>query len=252
MDALSLLILLLVLALISLIAVSAINQFQTRKKRVSRQLSQIKRRVEELDEIAIMLDRLLESASVSVELNNEAIELLDHMQQLDPDNQALPVAIENARRLANELNDTNRTRDLNRIQESDAALAKTLFLINEAGRILRKRQSKGKLEISKLEAYIHELSWSYLMVGVTTNVAQGHKCINRGNILRGFAFYKKAQELAIQTSSQDERRHRLIAELSDMMSNRRRYISPDLMPETEFNPSDQAVPFQKQSVNQDT
>lgn len=208
----------------------------------------MKRRVDELDEMALALDHLVESPEIAAELNTEAVDLLEAMLQLAPEDQVLEVSLHNAQQLTEELRNPTRERDINRIQDSDAAIARSLYLLNEAGRILRKRQSKGKLELSRMESYIHELAWSHLMVGVTTHVAQGHKCVKKGNILRGFAFYKKAQEVAIQTSTQDTRRHQLISELSDIMSNRRKSLSPELMPEVGYNPPEHSLSAENQAA----
>lgn len=240
MNPSTLLLVLVLLALMSLLIVSAVNQRQTRSRLIARRMIQMKRRVEELDEMALNLDRLVESPNLAERIIEEAIDMIHRMQKLDPKSQPLEVSLQNAEHLAEELHNPSRNREIYRLQESDAAIAKTLYQLNDAGRILRKRQARGSLELAQMEAYIQDLSWAHMMVGIVSNVAQGHKALNRGDILKAYAFYKKAQQVAIQTSHSDERRHKLIKEISDILANRRKFLSLEFMPENDFNPSENA------------
>lgn len=236
MSVASLLTFCLAMAFLSLIIVSAVNQRQSRARMISRQVAQMKRRVTELEDMVLTVDRLVDSADLARHLNEEVIHLIRSMERLDAGSQTLQVNLHNAEQLGEELRNPGRQREIYRLQESDSAIARALFQLNDAGRVLRKRQASGKLEVAQLEAFIKELAWAHLMVAVVSNVAQGHKALNRGDVLRAYAFYKKAQQVAMQTSLADDRRHRLIRELSDMLQNRRKSLSTDLMPETQFNP----------------
>lgn len=237
MNPATLLLILILLAMMSLLIVSAVNQRQTRSRLIARRLIQMKRRVEELDEMALSLDRFVESPYIAVQIIDEAVDMIHSMQKLDPGSQPLEVSLQNAERLADELRNPSRNREIYRLLESDAAIARALYQMNDSGRILRKRQARGRLEMAQMESYIQELSWAHMMVGVVSNVGQGHKALNRGDVLKAYAFYKKAQQVAIQTSNSDERRHKLIKELSDILANRRKFLSLEFMPESEYNPS---------------
>jgi len=238
MSDLQLVLLFLGLAMTSLLVVSAVNQRQTRTRLVARKLAQMKRRAAELEEMAVSLDSIVESPDVARFINDEVLDMIAVMIKLDSNSQSLRVAQENAERLADELRDPSRKREIYRLQESDAALARTLFHLNDAGRILRRRQAAGKMEISQLQECIQDLAWSHMMVAVVSHVAQGHKAMRRGDVLRSLAFYKKAQQVALQTSSSDNRRHQLIKELSELMNNRRRALSLTFMPESDYNPEE--------------
>ncbi|WP_075185365.1 hypothetical protein [Teredinibacter haidensis] len=220
----------------SLLVVSAVNQRQTRTRVISRKLGQMKRRADELEELAVTVDRLVNSPEIARHINDEVIDLITTMIQLDPTSQTLPVLRYNAEQLAEEMRNPARHREIYRLQESDANIARTLYQLTDTGRILRRRQAAGKLEVAQMEAFIGDLSWTHLMVGVVSHTIQGHKSMARGDVLRAYAFYKKAQQVALQSSTNDDRRHALIRELSELMSGQRKFLSPVLMPETEFNP----------------
>lgn len=231
MSSISTLILFLALIMVSLLVVSAINQRQTRRRLIARKLLELKRRTTELDELASMIDSVVESPQIAGIVNDEAIDTIHAMLRLDPNSQALQVLLHSMQEKAHEFENLGRSREIYRLRESDAAIARTLYELNETGRILRRRQSAGKLEMAELETYIRDLAWSHLLVGVVSNVGQGQKCLERGDILRAHAFFKKAQQVAIKTSSTDERRHRLIKEATDLMNNRSKMLSQEFMPE---------------------
>lgn len=196
----------------------------------------MKRRVAELEEFAAALDTLVENPAIAIAVCEEAIDIIQAMMRLSPNSHYLEANMNTAQQLYDQFSDPSRARDLYRLQQSDASIARSLYILNEAGRILRKRETKGALELAQMEMYIHELAWAHLMVSVVSHVAQGHKAYSRGDVLKAYAFYKKAQQVAIQTNSGDERKHQLVREIGEMMSNKRRFLSVSIMPETDYNP----------------
>ncbi len=237
MSDLSLVVLFLIVAMTALMLVSAVNQRQRRSRLISQKLTQMKRRVTDMEELAVSIDSLVDSPHIARYVNDEVLEMIDKMLLLDRGSQGLLVMKENAERLAEELNNPHRERETYRLQESDSAIARCLYQLNDAGRIIRKRQASGHLEIAQMESCIHDLAWAHLMVAVVSNVAQGHKAMNRGDVLRAFAFYKKAQQVAMQTSTTDERRQELITQITDMLNNKRKALDTKFMTETQHNPS---------------
>ena len=183
------------------------------------------------------MDTLVDSPDIARHVNDEVIDMITLMMQMDTNSQPLQITMHNAQLLAEEFRNTERSRDIYRLRESDSAIARTLYQLNDAGRVLRRRQAAGKMEVAQLEASIRDLSWTHMMVGVISNIAQGHKALNRGDVIRAYAFYKKGQQVAVQTSNSDERRHTLIKEISELMNNQRKSLSLSLMPESQYNPS---------------
>ncbi|WP_245792258.1 hypothetical protein [Teredinibacter waterburyi] len=231
-----------IIAFVSLIVVSAANERQSRARIVARKLEQMKRKLSEMEELVLTVDTLVESPTIARILNDEVVDVIRSMVKLDPNSQAIRVTLEASEDRAESLRAPNRKRDVYRLRESDARVARARYLLNEAGRILRHRQAKGKIEVSELETYIRDLSWANMMVAVVSQVAQGHKSVSRGDVLKAFAFYKKAQQIAVQTSIGEDRRHNLIKELTDLMNGRIKVLSPQFMPENQFNPSPSSKP----------
>ncbi len=233
----------LILAFISLVSVSIVNSRQTRKRLISQRLSQLKRKVGEMEELAVALENLTGSVAIERIVLEEVIDTLNGMKQLSEESQTLDLNLQNAIQRAQEISGPAYSCSLYRIMESDATIARAQYHLSEAGRILRKRQAGGRIELAEMNTYIVELAWAHLMVSVISMIGQGHKAVRRGDVLRGFSFYKKAQEAAMASPISDDRRHQIIKELGDILANRRKSISIQLMPETDLNP-DLAPPSQ--------
>jgi len=226
----------LLLTFCSLVAVSYVNRQQLRSRLVAQKIAQLKRRILELEELGALVEPLVENMGIVKIVCEEVIELIQKTQALDSHSHYLEVNLANARERINVLDSQVRQQPLWRIQNSDAAIARAQFSLNETGRIIRRQESAGLMEEAEMEAYIGELAWSNAMVTIMSLIAQGHQALNHGDILKAYAYYKKAQQVLIQTNHGDERRQRLIKEVGEMMNNRRKFISIDLMPEAEFNP----------------
>ncbi|WP_049762611.1 hypothetical protein [Saccharophagus degradans] len=227
----------LMLVIGALLTVSFVNQQQMRSRVINQKVAQLKRRVGELDEMASSLESLVESLAIPKTILDEMLEVLNTIDKLEPNNPFCESTRISTEQRIEDLMDATQSHATYRAQPSDAAIARTKYLLNEAAMIIRKRQVAGKLEIVEMEAFINELAWASLMVVVITHVVEGHKAVNRGDVLKAYAFYRKAQQVLIKGSINEERRHRMIKELSEIMGNKRKTLSKDLMPETQHNPS---------------
>lgn len=237
MSNLNLVIICLLLAVGALFLVSAINAQQTRKRLINQKLHQLRRKIAELEEVAAALESLTGKSEIPIIITQEVIDVVQGMQQLALSDQTLQLSLDSAIKKLEELSTSASSCNLYRLFNSDAAIAHAQHLLSEAGRILKKRQAQGKMEVTQMSSLIEELAWSHLMVSVVSLVGQGHKAVKRGDIMRAHAFYKKAQETAMQSNISDDRRHRWIKEITDIMMNKQRTISTELMPETTYNPA---------------
>lgn len=237
----STILLLLALAGSSLIIVSFINQRQTRARIIGQKLNQMKRRVSELEDLSSAIESLVESEKIPQVVCDDVIDMLSGMLNVDPHNSLFQISLDNAKMRRQDLENSGAKSTLNRLMESDAAIAKAHFTLNEAARIIRKRQSADKLQAAEVDTLLQDLSWADLMVDVISNVGQGHKAFNNGDVLRAFAFYRKALEVIIQAKHKDERQNDIISELGEILNNKRRALSPRLMPETQYNPTKSAA-----------
>ncbi|WP_370978689.1 hypothetical protein [Agaribacterium sp. ZY112] len=226
------------LAIFALFFVSLINHRQMRHKLIHQRLVKLRKKVAELEELSVEVETLTGSRVITGILIDHIIDLLDGMLELAPSSQSLEITRENALARRDELHNSEFQVQLNRIRESDAQIARAQFALNEAGVIIRKRQAAGRLELSQMNQLIEELAWAKMMAAVVSLVVQGHKSMGGTDVLRGFSFYKKATQCAMEANSTDERRHKLIKELAELANNKRKALSLDLMPEAQFNPKE--------------
>lgn len=238
MSTTSVALILLLFTLLSLLVVSAINKRETRTRLINQKLAQMKRRALELQELSVALEPLVENNKIPQLINDEAIDVLKAMLKLSPNNNFFALNLENAQQRAADLQNANMRCPINRLMESDAAIARAQYMITEAARIVRKRHAAEFIPAAEMDNLLRELNWANFMVKITANVAQGHRAVNRGDSLRAFAFYRKALEIATEGGGyKDDRQGRLIFEIGEILNNKRMALSPNLMPETQYNPT---------------
>ncbi len=246
MSASTLVVLLLLIALAALLVVGYAEHQHARAMALQRQLQQLRRRIFDLEEILLAVEPVVESLAIPLLVNEEQLDVIYAALQLDPDSETLIAHRERNEQRAQELEEFDRPRSVNRLLDSDSSIAYAQYNINEAMRVLRSQHAKGNLEIAELDLFLNELTWAQVMVHVISMVAQGHKAITRGNRLSALAYYRKAQQKLIDTMHSDERRLTMISQLTELLSGTRAALSVDLMPETTYNPdidSPQAQPM---------
>jgi hypothetical protein len=236
MNSITIIVCFLCLMAFSLIVVSFANGVQTRGRLIHQKKFQLKRRIDELEEICTAIEPLLESVLIPKLINEEVLDLIRSLEQLDPNEPVIDIKRGNALEVADNLSSGVRLQPLYRVQPSDAAIARNKYCLTEASRVVRRHQLIGRLDTTELEAYIDELAWAHLMVEVVSLVSQGHKAVNRNEPMIAYGFYRKAQNSLLAANVRDDRRHRFIKEISEIFSGKRLSISTDLMPESEFNP----------------
>lgn len=241
MSSFSSVIILLAITAVSLFIVSLINERQTRARVINQKLNQMKRRVGELEELSASLEPLVDDPQIPQVINDEAIHLIESMLRVAPGNAYYQMSLESAQQRGNDLSTPGRKVEIFRLMESDAAIARSQYALSEAARIIRKRQASGHLQVAEMENMLKDLSWANFMIKVTSNVAQGHKAINRGDVLRAYAYYRKALEVATEGGHKNEQQNQIINELGEILSSKRRALSPSLMPETLHNPEKGAL-----------
>ncbi len=246
MNSVSMLTLCIILALASLGLVSVINRIQTRSRVVRQKSQSVRRRIRELEELCAAVEPLIESVIVPRMINEEVIQLIQTVIKLDSGAKYLDAHLEQAQVLAREFSQDHRTQPLYRLMASDSAIAKAKFYITEAARVIRRHHSLDIIQAAELEANIKELNWAHLMVGVISHVGHGHKAVSRQDYVVAYSYYRKAQNMLINGQQDEQRRHQYIRELSELLSNKRGALSTELMPESEFNPTQNALQLPKE------
>lgn len=231
-------IVLLSLMVCSLMVVSIVNRIQTRNKLVRQNIQRMRFRIDDLEEICAGIEPLLESVLIPKLLNEEILDLIQSIKKLDATATHLDTKLEQAQALAQTLGAGQRTQPYFRVMPSDTAIAKHQHFLTEAARVVRRHHTLGRLQIDEMETYVRELSWAHLMVEVVSHVAQGHQAVNRDDPIVAYGFYRRAQNLLMNAHTSDDRRHRIIRELTEILNGTRLALSSDLMPETNFNPTE--------------
>lgn len=232
-----------VVIILALGIVSMANRVQTRNRVIRLKTQRLRARMVELEDICLSISPLLDTPSVPKLINEEVIDLIRSMIQLDNEASTLLEAnLENALNLEKVFDSGQTALPMDRIQPSDAAIAKQQYYLSEAGKIVRRHHSLARIQDAEMNAHIQELSWAHLMVGVVAHVAQGHQGVNRNDPMVAFGHYRNAQAILINANQNDEKGHRWVREIRELMTGERFTISTDLMPETEFNPT-QSIDF---------
>ncbi len=236
MSAFASLIMLVMIAVGAMGVVAYSNYKVEQAKKIRHRLQKHKVRVEELEDVVLALDQLCESRAIPRLVNDEVIDMYEEMIELDPKAVYLQAGFSNAKMRSEALSDELSPRDISRLCNSDARIARLRAYLTEASNILKKQHNQGKLSTTEMQNFVTELEWLYLQVYVISNIAQGHKAYTRQDILTANAFYKKAQTELISSGHPDERRHKMIKQLADVLFGRRKSLDTELMPEDEFNP----------------
>ena len=112
-------------------------------------------------------------------------------------------------------------------RDSDAQIARAQLQINAAIEFLPLLASKGKITGSDLETFLNELRWAGLMVSVMSFVAQGERALVISDRFSGLAFFRKAQQLLMESLHPDPKRITIIRELSEIIDGERVKLSDE-------------------------
>lgn len=237
-----------ILLVASLLVVSLVNRQQTRKRLITEKIWQLRRKLTELEEITAVIEPFVESPMIPKAMNDEVIDLIHTINKLDSSITYLQSNLRTAQLLAESYAAQKATTALNRIQMSDAAIARAQSYLQEAARVVRNQQLVGRISITEMDAFLQELTWAHLMVDVLSHIGQGHKALTRADVLTAYGYYRNAQNKLMTANINDDRRNRMIREITEILQNKRKSISLDLMPETSLNPS-KDTPDLPQEVN---
>jgi len=225
------------LIIFSLVVVGFANRIQMRNRLVGHKLQQMNLRIDELQAVCAGIEPLLESVLIPRLINEEVLDLIQSVKRLDAKASFVDIKLEHAQTLARALDAGQRTQPFYRGQPSDAAIAKHKHYLTEAARVVRRHRALGRLQTDEMDAYIRELAWTHLMVDVISYILQGHKAVTRKDPVVAYGYYQRAQNLAVSSKVSDDRRHRLVREIGEILAGKRLTIGTDLMPESNFNPT---------------
>jgi hypothetical protein len=225
----TLIVILVFLMLVTLSGVSVINRIQQRQRQRRLQQRRLRIQVEELTEIVSCLEQTLPNRTITKHINDMIIDLQQQMLVLEEKNhEHIEAAIIKSELYSEELLNPKNRQSINYQRESDAQIAKTQLYLNEAMHLVMQLAAQGTINEVELDAYLVELRWAYLMVSVMSYIGQGDKSMAISDRFSAQAFYRKAQQLLMESMHQDPRRIKMIKELSEMVDGDRVGLSRDL------------------------
>jgi hypothetical protein len=225
----TLIVILVFLMLITLFAVSVIDRIQQRQRQRRLQQRRLRVQVEELIEVVNCLEQALPNRTITKHINDMVISLQQQMLILEDKNpELIEAAIQKSELRSDELLNPGNRQAITYQQESDAQIAKTQLHINSAMHLVTQLAAQGTINEVELDAYLVELRWAYLMVSVMSYIGQGDKSMAISDRFSAQAFYRKAQQLLMESMHQDPRRMKMIKELSELVDGGRASLSREL------------------------
>lgn len=217
------------LMFVALLGVSVINRIQIRHR--ERRLEQRRLRVqaEALGEVVSCLEQTIPNRVIIKHVNEMIIEIQQQMLALEDKNPALiEAAIRKSEQVSEELLGVQQRPHISYQRDSDAQIAKTQLHLKETMHLMTTLAANGTINEAELETYLSELRWAYLMVSVMSYIAQGEKSLGISDRFSAQAFYRKAQQLLMESMHQDPRRLKMIKEISEIVDGDRVSLSQEL------------------------
>lgn len=225
----TLIVILFFLMLITLVAVSVINRMQQIQRQRRLQQRRLRIQAEELIELVISLEQTVPNRMIVKHINDMVISIQQQMLVLeDKSPEHIEAAIRKSELYSEELLNPNYKKATSYQRESDAQIAKTQLHLNEAMHMITQLAAQGNINEVEMDTYLSELRWAYLMVSVMSYIGQGDKSMSISDRFSAQAFYRKAQQLLMESMHQDPRRLKMIKELSEMVDGGRVGLSRDL------------------------
>jgi hypothetical protein len=249
MNAFTSLLLLIAIAALSMGVVAYSNHLVAKAKKTVFRLEKMKVRVEELEDVVLVLDGLCEKRIIPKLINDEIINNYEMMIEIDIKATYLKAGLNNAEARAAELSNESSPRHISRACKSDAQIARYQVYLGESLEILRRQHMNSKFSNQDLQAFNSEINWLQLQIKVISNIVQGHKAYAQHGVLRANGFYKRAQNELLKSSHPDPRRTKMITQMTDVLFGRRKSLDADLMPETDFNPDEVALDEALEELN---
>jgi len=224
-----------VLMLVALIGVSSINRIQQQERLRRLQQRHIRLQAEELNEVVFCLEQTVPNRLIAKLFNDVVISLLQHILRLETKSTGhIETAIQKAEAHSDMLANPKEAVRTTYQRDSDAQIAKAQLHIMEAINLLPQLTAQGRITEIEMDVYLTELRWAHLMVAVMSYIGQGEKSMAISDRFSAQAFYRKAQQLLMESLQQDPRRLKLIKELSEMIDGSRTTLSRELRDSNAF------------------
>jgi hypothetical protein len=217
------------LMLVALFTVSVIGRIQKRQQLRRIQQRRLRVQTEELIDIVNCLEQTLPNRLIGKHVNDMVISLQQQILALEDRNpEHVEAAIRKSEIYSEELLNPSSRPNPSYQRDSDAQIARTQLYLQEAMHLITQLAAQGAINEIELDAYLAELRWAYLMVSVMSYIGQGDKSMTISDRFSAQSFYRKAQQLLMESMHQDPRRLKMIKELSEIIDGNRVSLSRNL------------------------
>lgn len=227
----AIIVILLLITFGALVVVSIVNNIQQQQRMRRLQQRRLRIQVDELHEMLSCLEHTLINPAIAKLVNEAIIDILHQILNLEDKNtEYIETAIRKAEAHSELLARPTHVPLVRYQQDSDAQIAKTQLLLGETISFLPHLAAQGKISEAELDVYLSDVQWAKLMVPTMSFIAQGDKSMGISDRFTAQAFYRKAQQVLMESMHPDPRRLRMIKELSEMIDGSRQSLSREFKP----------------------
>lgn len=221
----------------ALFGLSLLDKIDQKNRNERLKLRRLQNYSEEIQDILSTLIDTIPNDKIILAINAHLIEQLEEILTIpEAPREATSLALDLAKERQMQWEQKIKPRFSRYARDSDAQIARAQLQINAAIELLPLLASKGKITGSDLEIFLTELRWAGLMVSVMSFVAQGERALVISDRFSGLAFFRKAQQLLMESLHPDPKRITIIRELSEIIDGERVKLSDEFkfhQPETE-------------------
>ncbi|MCV6614710.1 MAG: hypothetical protein OIF35_07005 [Cellvibrionaceae bacterium] len=183
------------------------------------------------------LENLIQIPNLYAILGQELIRRYEYLNDFDPSISSTKLNIQRAQANLLRYQQGQWLAEINRIGSNSNAIRRSERLLEAMRELLQRLVEQHQQYQQDLPKLVMELEYTELSVAVVSEIAQGHQLNNQGDFVQANGHYFQAQKLLSQSNIKHPYRAALATEVGEILSRKRLSISPELMPETQFNPS---------------
>lgn len=212
----------------ALFGLSLLDKIDQKNRNERLKLRRLQNYSEEIQDILSTLIDTIPNDKIILAINAYLIEQLEEILTIpEAPREATSLALDLAKERQMQWEQKIKPRFSRYARDSDAQIARAQLQINAAIEFLPLLASKGKITGSDLETFLTELRWAGLMVSVMSFVAQGERALVISDRFSGLAFFRKAQQLLMESLHPDPKRITIIRELSEIIDGERVKLSDE-------------------------
>lgn len=223
-------------AIASLVMLAYVNHREEQQAEFGLRSRQLKLFAQSLEDKLPELETLIQHPGMYRVLAAEVTRRYQKLMEFDPNAKNVSVHIMRSQQNEQRYEHPDWARPLNRIRGSDQTIFEAEKLLQEIKELLQTLFHHKIIDDKQLGPMLLELDFNELAVEVVSGVAQGHQLYTRGDFVDANAHYFHAQKTAMQSKIHHPQRQQFIDELGEIINRKRLHLSPEIMPETQYNP----------------